>query len=590
MKRLWLMAALVAVSSGEDFKLTILHTNDVHARIDEFDAAGSRCTPEASLKGSCYGGIARQKYMVDSIKAENPNTLFLNAGDYYQGTMWFYLMKGAIIADTIKFLKHDAMTLGNHEFDEGSTGLYPLLYRAKEIGTPVLGCNVDFSKNPILRSFQPLPSLIVERSGVKIGLIGFLTPDTNFLSNVGQSTEYNGTILTDEIECIEKEAKKLHDQGVKIIIAMGHSGYLKDQEIAAKVPLVRMVVGGHSHTYLSSVDQKQLEKAKGPYPTVVTRDDGTDALVVQDFWLGKYLGYINVSFDEATGDVRSWQGDSPLLLDFTVPKDEEVENFLRSKRSRVDEESLLLIGRAMYPLSGEKDICRYGECALGNLLADALYEFFLVNSHTPELAAVKPIDIAVVNGGGIRGNVPGGNITFGDIVTVYPFANAVWVLPMSGKRVKQMYENALRKYDPTRMISNGGFLHSSGVRLVADGSKPPYERVVSVRILNSSNGEWEDLDPKREYRVAMSSYISQGGDNHDFKFVPNERIDKLTTTDTDIAVQYVKNRSPLHPVVDERLRILTKEEESKNGAASLHGSLTLIILVGSALYRATSLL
>lgn len=95
-------------------------------------------------------------------------------------------------------------------------------------------------------------------------------------------------------------------------------------------------------------------------------------------------------------------------------------------------------------------MCRHSECALGNLLADATYEYFL--SDSPEVARVKLIDIAVVNGGAIRpGTLPAGNVTFGDIVTVYPYANAVWVLPLTGEQVKEMYESG-----------NSGFMQSSG--------------------------------------------------------------------------------------------------------------------------------
>ncbi|OQR75659.1 protein 5NUC-like [Tropilaelaps mercedesae] len=563
---------IIGVVTAKDFTLTILHTNDIHARIDEFDAKGSRCNEELRQKDQCYGGIARQKFVVDNIRSRINNTIFLYAGDYYQGTMWFYMLKGNIIAETISFLKHDAMALGNHEFDDGSAGLLPLMMRAAIIKTPVVACNVDFSNDTILRKYQPLPSVVLERSGVQIGVIGFLTPDTRFLSNVD-----NNTVLTDEIECISREAEKLHKQGVKIIIALGHSGYVKDQEIAEKVPLVSVVVGGHSHSYLSSVEQNTGDPVKGPYPTVVTRKDRTRALVVQDFWLGKYLGYFNVTFDEDTGMVRSWQGNAPLLLNFTVAKDPEVEAFLQEKRAEIDHEANKYAGYSLMELSGDKEDCRFGECALGNLLADAVTKHFIVDSYKSgnnSLIRWNPIDIAVVNGGGIRGSISKGNVTYGDIVTVYPFANAIWVLTLNGSQVKRMYETSVRRYDTTalieRQISYGGFLHSSGARIVVDSTKPAFQRVISIMTLCSTckNPVWQPLNMSRTYRVAITDYLATGGDDHNFSDVANKDIEKYAIKDTDLLIAYIEQNSPIYAATDERIRIITSHADNCNSAGS----------------------
>ncbi|XP_022646974.1 protein 5NUC-like [Varroa destructor] len=554
-----LSAAILKTVAAKEFTLTILHTNDVHARIDEFDAKGSRCNLDET-QNQCYGGIARQKFMVDEIRNNNPNTIFLNAGDYYQGTMWFYMLKGEIIADTIEIIRHDAMTLGNHEFDDGSAGVLPLLKRAANISTPILGCNIDFSNDRLLKAYQPRPSIVLERSGVKIGVIGFITPDTVFLSNPGKDIKF-----TDEIECISHEAEKLRKQNVSIIIVTGHSGYVKDQEIAEKVPLVSVVVGGHSHTYLSSVDQGTNDPVKGPYPTVVTRKDKTRALVVQDFWLGKYLGYINVTFDLATGQVRSWQGNAPLLLDSSIDKDPKVEKFLEQKRAVINAEANVYVGYSLVVLSGDKEDCRFSECALSNLLADAVMQHFILanyNSSSQNTKKWNPIDMAVVNGGGIRGSISKGNVTFGDIVTVYPFANPICILPLTGVQVKKMFETGLHRYDIRRLVSYGGFLHASGARIVADVTQPPFQRVRSIEILCNSCDlpEWQPLDPQRTYRVAMTDYIAMGGDKHNFSDVPSNKIETCDVKDTDLAKVYFERNSPVYATTDGRLQIITSPD------------------------------
>lgn len=127
--------------------------------------------------------------------------------------------------------------------------------------------------------------------------------------------------LTDEVEAVTQESEKLNEQGVKIIIALGHSGFQMDKQIARSVPLVDLVVGGHTNTFLWNGDAPDLDKPEGPYPYVVKQGSGKEVPVVQAYAYTKYIGRLNVSFDD-DGNLVKYSG-QPLFLDSSIPQDEE---------------------------------------------------------------------------------------------------------------------------------------------------------------------------------------------------------------------------------------------------------------------------
>lgn len=148
----------------------------------------------------------------------------------------------------------------------------------------MVAANLNFSYEPSLQKIKK--SVILERSGRKIGIIGYLTPETTKISSPGK------TIFSDEVKSITAESQRLDSLGVKIIIALGHSGYLMDQKIAKEVPLVDVVVGGHTNTFLWNGPQPDSEVVEDPYPKVVTQDSGKTVPVVQAYAYTKYLGKV----------------------------------------------------------------------------------------------------------------------------------------------------------------------------------------------------------------------------------------------------------------------------------------------------------
>ena len=290
--------------------------------------------PQDKKRGKCFGGIARLQTAIKRLRAGEKNVLVVNAGDFYQGTVWYSHFKWKVVSRFNNLLNFDAMTLGNHEFDDGVKGLEPFL---RNQTVPFVVSNLDIRHTPNLHGLFS-PSVVLQVGGKKVGLIGYLTPETLEVSNPGK------LIINDEVEAVAKEAERLNNQGVDIIIGLGHSGYFKDKEIAEKVPHVDVVVGGHTHSFLYNKKLKNPSNnvIEGPYPTIINKTGGATAAVVQAYAYTKYLGHLRLTFDE-DGKLIKWKG-QPILLDNNYEEDEEVKEELKAWKLELEKIGKDLVG------------------------------------------------------------------------------------------------------------------------------------------------------------------------------------------------------------------------------------------------------
>lgn len=197
--------------------------------------------------------------------------------------------------------------MGNHEFDDGVAGLIPFIENAT---FPIVTANLDLSKQPDLAATNLKRSVVLEVDGRKIGVIGYLTPETKILATT------DNVIFRDEVESIREEVERLKGQGVNIFIALGHSGFDADKRIASEVEDIDLVIGGHTNTFLYRGAAPDVEVPEGFYPTQMTQKSGRKVYVVQAYAYTKYLGNFSVSFD-ANGEVTKIEG-NPILVDASV--------------------------------------------------------------------------------------------------------------------------------------------------------------------------------------------------------------------------------------------------------------------------------
>lgn len=520
-----LAAQVHAADAAKPYRLTILHTNDIHAHMAEFDRLGQTCTAEDITKGGCVGGYPRIAAAVESVRKKGGNILLLDAGDQFQGTLFYTVLKGLPSREAMNALRYSAMTLGNHDFDDGPRVLEESFLHGLTV--PVLAANIDASRDPAIKS-RIKPWTMVTLGGRKIGLVGIANEDTAKLASPGPDIVF----LKAEAP-LRKAVEELRKQGATLVVAITHVGYDRDKELAAAVDGIDIIVGGHSHTLLSGNDPA----ASGPYPTVVKSPSGKPVLVVQDAAWGKYLGELFVDFD-AKGQPVAWSGGS-LLLDASQPRDAAMQAKVDGWQQTLTPFMSQEIGRVSEAMEAA---CRHGECALGSLVADAI-----------RLSA-KPqgAQAAIINGGAMRAGLRAGAVTVGDLMTMYPFPDTVATFQLKGQDILAMLEYGVTLADTPDASGTGRFLQVSGLRYSFDARRPAGSRIVTAEILGPDGG-FAPVNPEQAYTLATSGYLLKGGDGYSMIKERAKRVYAFGKPIGDALADYITSHSPITPRLEGRI-------------------------------------
>jgi 5'-nucleotidase len=262
-------------------RLTILHTNDVHSRLDPFPMDGG--------KNQGLGGVAARADLIKKIRSEEQHVLLLDAGDIFQGTPYFNLYKGEPEMKAMAAMNYDAVTMGNHDFDGGLENFATQLQFAN---FPVLLCNYDFGGTPMEFKYQPYK--IFTKGKLKIGVTGLgiemkgLVPDAL----------YGNTKYLDPVANLNRTAEKLKkEKGCDLVICLSHLGYkygpaenkISDVLLARETEHVDLIIGGHTHTFLDA-------------PVLAKNKNGADILINQVGWAGIILGRLDFEFSKLKGN------------------------------------------------------------------------------------------------------------------------------------------------------------------------------------------------------------------------------------------------------------------------------------------------
>lgn len=510
--------------------LTILHTNDTHSKILEFDGYGSTCEEEESAAGECFGGVARRKTAIDEVRASADNVLLLDAGDQFQGSLFFTYFQGEASAYFMNLMKYDAMAVGNHEFDSGSETLADFI---DLVNFPVLACNIDAKDNDLLKD-KILPYKIFEVDGKKVAVIGYISEETEFLSQGGSEVTFN------EIEsALSSTIKEIEQQNINIIIGLSHAGLARDESIAQNIPGLDIIVGGHSHSLLSNTDNSAVDG----YPVVYTSSLNEPVIVVTASYNGKYLGRLNISFDK-DGIINSYNGE-PILLDSGIKQDEET----LAKALEYDEELQPIyeeiIGSASVSLNGSSETCRFAECNFGNLIADALLKE----------GQSKETQMAMINSGAIRASIDPGEITLAEILQALPFGNSLSTFKLEGVYLREALEHSVSRAEDPENEGTGRFLQVSGIRFSWDKTKVVGQRVSEIEV-KTNDDKWEPLDDDEIYNIAVPGFTRQGGDDYDMFSEHAKDAYDYGRRISDIVSDYIEQNSPVSPSTEGRINAL----------------------------------
>ncbi|MFN9888024.1 MAG: bifunctional metallophosphatase/5'-nucleotidase [Pseudanabaena sp.] len=507
-------AFLHVVAQENRFSIRILHTNDHHAHLEPIKY-GDRF----------LGGIARRRTLIDQIRVESKNDheplLLLDAGDIFQGTLYFNQYQGQADLDFYNTLAYDAGTIGNHEFDRGQQVLANFITKAK---FPIISANLDIaSSSPLYGKVRPWH--ILDMKGEKIGIFGLTTTDTEILSSVG-----DGVKFTDPIAAARTSVQNLKQQGINKIIALTHIGFENDVVLAQKVPDIDIIIGAHSHTPVGNIPN-----ANHPYPLVQKNGKKESVLVVTDWEWGKYLGDLSVSFDRA-GKLIAWAG-KPHAIDASIKPNPEFANKLKAYAAPIESLRQKVIGQALVALDGDRVKMRTGETALGNLIADAI------------LAKTQGdrVQVALINAGGIRSSLPLGNITMGNVLEALPFGNTITRVELTGQQLIEALESGVSKAEQ----EEGRFPQVAGMRFVWNAKFPVGKRVTKVEVKDAS-GKFQLLNPRAIYKVATNNFLASGGDGYRV-FAESKNLLETGYLLSDAIAEYITANSPLHVTTENRI-------------------------------------
>lgn len=541
---------VVAQFDLTNFDLRVLHTNDTHGHLET---------------------IAKR---TTAIKQErNSHTLLLDAGDVFSGTLYSTTFKGMADVDFMNDIGYDVMTFGNHEFDQNKEHPEILKNFVEAAAFPFASSNIDFTtKNSELAELYHddivtiaqgdtayngniYPAVIKDVYGEKVGIFGLTTEDTVGLSSPGDKISFKDHVVSAKNTVAMLEAK-----GVNKIIAVTHLGYTVDKDLAAAVPGIDIIVGGHSHT-----------KIDNPPEPVTNVGTGKPVLVVQTGEYSQYLGELDVTFDK-NGEIVSYNG--KLLEVAQYAEDPAAKAKLASEYdSELSAVRAEKVGQSNVDLYTNRSIdgksvrvVRQEETPIGNMIADSIAEKVteLMPNFVPktELDTIKGV-VAIQNGGGIRAAIDKGDITMGEVLTTLPFNNSLVALKVTGEEIISSLENSVSGLSSDQ----GRFAQVSGMKYTYDSTKSPEiidpltgtvtqagNRIISVEI-KQADGTYLPIDPKAYYILSTNSFMAGGGDF--YRALAAAKADgryyELGLPDFEVLLAYLKKHNPVTSSVEGRI-------------------------------------
>ena len=460
-------------SGSTIFDVKIVHTNDIHARVEEDDY-------------NQVIGMDRLSGIAQTFTEGADGSLMLDSGDTFHGQPIATLVKGESVAKLMKACGYDAMTTGNHDWSYGKD-------RLKELGgianVKILSGNI---KNADGTSFFDTDALVKEitKNGktLKIGVFGVSDPE---MKNKTTPSNVEGLDFQDAVAYARKEAAALKAEGCDVVIALSHT--LDPKNVAVQVDGVDLWLCGHEHIELSES---------------VTTPDGSKTYVSES---GHYLnsvglidlnctmdedGSVHVDYEKTSVDYEAAQN---------YPKDASVTAVLDTIKAENETELNRVIGTSPVELDGVWEHIRIGQTNLGNVITDA---YLLATG----------ADIAFENAGGIRASIAAGTVTYGDVINVSPYGNYVVTKKLTGAQIKEMLETSLT-IQKNCIVANdsgewdawpndsGSYLQVGGITVRFDPAQPAGTRVLSVQ------KDGQELDDTKEYTVAVNNYLA-GSDSY----------------------------------------------------------------------------
>jgi len=514
-------------ATAAEVKLIFLHSSDVHGHIGPQPDPISLVEPRPMI-----GGYAALKTCLDRIRLEAVKNgslaLYFDTGDFFQGTPIVDHYKGACMIDLMNQVRTFGAEIGNHDVDYGLDKLKEEIKKAK---FPILCCNVfETSTKSLLPHVRS--SFWFSFKGKKIAIIGVITPDT---PKIAIEENIRGLEFKDPIPILKRMIPEFRKRGADLIVLLSHMGIEEDRRLAQTDLDVDLILGGHSHWPM-----KKLEY-QGSKPTAIAHPAYDNRIVSK----------VEVTLEDGKKPCFSFTPISLFLSDY--PEDSAIKKVTDEYRREIAHEMDEVIGNS------DVDLVRGvvgGDSQEGSFIADAMREF-------------TGSDFAFINAGGVRYPIFKGPITMETIFMLQPFSNTIDVLTMNGKEIVHLVECAIstkfsevneddREYgiENFRIIGKGlkrnfsgefGYIMPSNLHITFDPQLSPFSRVIKI-----SDADGRPLAPERLYKVALTSFMVDGGDGYAFlkKYPLREKTNFIVR---DLIVKKIKKDGGIKKLPEQRM-------------------------------------
>jgi 2',3'-cyclic-nucleotide 2'-phosphodiesterase (5'-nucleotidase family) len=531
----FLLAAMLAVfltgaaPASDVLEVDVLYTSDIHGHIDRGHATFLNPNFPPPLGGGASAAAYIERVRKEAEAAGRPVLLF-DSGDIFQGTPVGMKTEGTAVVEHMNRAGYDAMAIGNHEFDLGWQNIRRLSEMAE---FPMLGANIIDTETG-----ERVPwagdYVILERGGMKFGVIGYVTETT---ANMSFGKNVEGIEFLPIHEMLPGHIADVRAEGADLVFVLMHQGLpykpeleqeygrMKEREAEGGLPHWGMNAMEVAHT-IWGIDAIFAGHTHQGYDDP-WQDPRTHTLVFEPYANGSSIGHVTMRIDRATKQILGYEthfgrGTLLTLFEEEIWPDHREHGIIMAQVGEAEKGLDLVIGETVVNL----------ERGSAN---NALMGFVMADAYREEMEA----DFALQNTGGVRANIPPGRITERDLLAVSPFGNQMVIVEMTGEFLRQILEDKLR--------GRGGGVFFSGGKVRYDLALPDGERIIEF------TKDGAPVDPEREYRVAMTNYLAEGNSGlWRLRELPSEKVLYTGYQDREVLSRYIQKKEVLNPSNDGR--------------------------------------
>jgi 5'-nucleotidase/UDP-sugar diphosphatase len=493
------LAIFILLTQGAGYDhIYILHTNDIEGALSPSTAwwMNPYFPPPIGNAAAAATFIKEKRAEADSL---GYGFLLFDSGDMFVGSPIGEFSKGQAVAEYFNYCGYSVVAPGNHDFDQGVETFKDFV---KSVDATFLGTNIVNKDTRRIVDYLK-PYTIINVKGTKIGIFSLLT---EYMAGMTTPERFQNHDVLSEVETAERYVDTLREKDVDLVFALTGIGLRHDQRVASTVPGIDVIIGSHSATALEQ-----------PY-----EDSLNHTIICQAYGHLSSIGFLDLWIDKKTERIAGYQGQLVDLLSEEI-EDDSVMLEIVAKWDKVTQKGFdEVIGYS------KEELTRTGfeESTIGNLITDAMREFFNV-------------DIAIHNSGGIRANMPEGEVTYRDCYNIDALSNTAVTMALTGEQIAEALEVGVNGHHAIFQIS--------GLKMRYDTRQPIGSRVLSVTLNDGS-----PIDPDEYYTVVTNSFLAAGGGEYVI-FKKGRDIQDSFHYLRNIIADYVKKHSPIEKMIEGRI-------------------------------------